>query len=68
MPTPPKPTPEPSQEPGENLDFHLLPSIERLQAMTSTQRKALLELIKEWIGPLVLHFRVEIQKLEDRVK
>jgi hypothetical protein len=53
----PDPQPDPPAEPGEDFVTHLLPTLERLRAMTPRERFELLDLVDDWHGPLVERFR-----------
>jgi hypothetical protein len=60
----PAPAHEPDIERGEDPDTHLLPNLARLQAMTPDQRRELVELVRDWEGPLVERFRARVANLE----
>ena len=51
-------------ERGENLDGHLLPTLERLQDMTRDERVDLRNRVAEWAGPLVDVFRDRVDALD----
>jgi hypothetical protein len=59
----PDPQPEPDEERGENPEFHLLPSLARLRAMTPEERQDIVDRIKDWIGDRVEQFRARVREL-----
>jgi hypothetical protein len=59
----PKPADDPVPERGEDPVTHLLPNLERLRAMRRRQRRHLLHLVEDWIGPKVEEFRERVASL-----
>lgn len=59
----PDPQPDPETERGENSEFHLLPTLQRLRDMTPDERAELVELIRDWEGDLVEQWRERVAAL-----
>jgi hypothetical protein len=60
----PEPADDPDVERGEDPETHLLPNLARLRAMTPDQRAELVELVRDWEGPLVERFRAQAAAVE----
>lgn len=59
----PEPRPEPDVEHGEDPETHLLPNLERLRSLPPETRQELLDLVREWDGPVVERFRARVADL-----
>ena len=60
----PDPAPDPYVEPGEDPGTHLLPNLTRLRFMDWDERFELLELVRDWDGPIVRRWRQTVADLD----
>ena len=54
----PEPQPDPDPEPGEDPVTHLLPNTARLRSMDPAAVLELIQVVRDWRGPLVDTWRI----------